>query len=80
MTSKVESNESSTETKSTEEPKSKALTPAERKALRAEIKKNKELLAQDRQSRPKRKLTEKQLNALAEGRKKNPKLKPKEQN
>ena len=51
-----------------------ALSRSEKKALREQIKEAKAKLNEDRKNRPKRKLTEKQLKALEEGRKKNHKL------
>ncbi len=53
----------------------KKLTTSEKKALREQIKHNRQLLKNDKEIKPKRSLSQKQLNALAEGRKKNPKLK-----
>ena len=53
---------------------STSLTRSEKKALREQIKEAKAKLNEDRKNRPKRTLTEKQLKALEEGRKKNHKL------
>ena len=53
---------------------SSTLTRSEKKALREQIKEAKAKLNEDKKNRPKRTLTEKQLKALEEGRKKNHKL------
>ena len=53
---------------------SSTLTRSEKKALLEQIKEAKAKLNEDRKNRPKRTLTEKQLKALEEGRKKNHKL------
>ena len=53
---------------------SNQLSRSEKKALREQIKEAKAKLNEDKKNRPKRTLTEKQLKALEEGRKKNHKL------
>ena len=53
------------------------LTRAERKALEDQIREAKEALMLDKATRPKRKLTQKQLDNLAKGRAANPNFRPK---
>lgn len=55
----------------------KPLTTSERKALRAGIEEAKQALAVDKATRPKKKPTQKQLDALAIGRAKNSRFHPK---
>lgn len=54
------------------------LSRSQRNELKKQISTAKEALKKDKESRPKRQLSEKQLAALAAGRAKNPKLKAKE--
>lgn len=67
----------STETNVEKESKQKRLSRSQRKELKNQISSAKEALKKDKEARPKRKLSEKQLEALAAGRAKNPKLKAK---
>ena len=55
----------------------KPLTRKEKQELRQQIEVAKEALAKDKASRPKKKLSPKQLENLARGRAANPKFKPK---
>ena len=56
-----------------------ALTRAERKALEEQIRSAKQALLLDKATRPKKQLTQKQLDNLAAGRAKNPKFRPKKE-
>ncbi len=75
MSQKEEPNNEPHESIIIEDEPPKKLTTSEKKALREQIKHNRQLLKNDKEIKPKRTLSQKQLNALAEGRKKNPKLK-----
>ena len=57
----------------------KPLTRKERETLKQQIKQAKEMLAKDKETRPKKQLSPKQLENLAKGRALNPKFKAREE-